>query len=269
MNGKNGQKSFSAVGSLCSDSLLDIPLLVEWPDGRREGLLFILEEETQIRRFSIYRLAHYCLDLSELMETTRIVPVVIFLGTGNECLAQLKLGSDQQTYLDFKYLFCYLKKLKADDYMESKNIVARLNLPNMQHTATSRLSIYAAAQRGLATLEPDPRMQIKYADFIDAYAALTEEELQQYHKSYVEKDEVIMGLAQILRQEGLEQGRQQECINLISRLLRRKLGIHSEIEQILEVLPRFSLETLESMADALLDFNDISDLKEWMNQKQH
>jgi len=40
---------------------LDVPLLVEWPDGRREALLFVLEEETESRRFSIHRLAHYCL----------------------------------------------------------------------------------------------------------------------------------------------------------------------------------------------------------------
>ncbi len=39
---------------------LDVPLLVEWPDGNREAILFVLEEETQTNRFSIYRLAHYC-----------------------------------------------------------------------------------------------------------------------------------------------------------------------------------------------------------------
>jgi hypothetical protein len=211
------------------------------------------------------------------METTRVVPVVIFLGTGNKCLAHLQLGSDRQTYLDFRYLFCYLKKLNAADYMESNNIVARLNLPNMHYAATSRLSIYAAAQKGLAILETNPRMQIKYADFIDAYAALSEEEMQQYQKSYVATDEVIMGLAQILRQEGLDQGieqglkqgRQQECINLISRLLRRKLGIHPEVEIILETLTNLSLETLESMTDVLLDFNEVADLKEWISQQQN
>ena len=26
---------------------LDIPLLVEWPDGRREAILFVIEEETE------------------------------------------------------------------------------------------------------------------------------------------------------------------------------------------------------------------------------
>ena len=32
---------------------LDIPLLVEWPDGRRGALLFVLEEETDPSHFSI------------------------------------------------------------------------------------------------------------------------------------------------------------------------------------------------------------------------
>jgi len=52
---------------------------VEWSDGRREALLFVFEEKSDARRFSIHRLVHYCLDLAELMETDRVVPVVIFL----------------------------------------------------------------------------------------------------------------------------------------------------------------------------------------------
>ena len=38
---------------------LDVPLSVEWPDGQREALVFVLEEESDARRFSIHRLAHY------------------------------------------------------------------------------------------------------------------------------------------------------------------------------------------------------------------
>ncbi|MFB1502083.1 MAG: hypothetical protein AADX95_28615, partial [Thiocapsa sp. N5-Cardenillas] len=33
---------------------LDVPLLVEWPDGRRAAVLFVFEEETEPRRFSIH-----------------------------------------------------------------------------------------------------------------------------------------------------------------------------------------------------------------------
>lgn len=50
---------------------LDV-LMVKWTDGRREALLFVLEEESDPRRSSIHRLAHYCLDLSELFETDRV-----------------------------------------------------------------------------------------------------------------------------------------------------------------------------------------------------
>jgi hypothetical protein len=77
---------------------LDVPLLVEWPDGRRAALLFVLEEETDPSRFSIHRLAHYCLDLAELYATDRVVPVVIFLHPGGfpTCL---RLGSDTRTYI--------------------------------------------------------------------------------------------------------------------------------------------------------------------------
>ncbi|MDX1656461.1 MAG: hypothetical protein R3310_14735, partial [Candidatus Competibacteraceae bacterium] len=51
---------------------LDVPLLVEWPDRQREAVLFLVEEESQPRRFSLPRLARYCLDLVELLEMTRI-----------------------------------------------------------------------------------------------------------------------------------------------------------------------------------------------------
>ena len=106
---------------------LDIPLLVEWPDGRREGLLFVLEEESKPGKFSIHRLAHYCLDLAQLMKTERIIPVVIFLHSGEARAEQLHLGSEQQTYLEFRFIACYLKRLLASDYCESDNIVIRLN----------------------------------------------------------------------------------------------------------------------------------------------
>ena len=71
---------------------LDCPLRVDWPNGQREAVLFVLEEETEPKHFSIHRLIHYCVDLAELCETDRIVPVVIFLRTGTS-QKQLKLGT--------------------------------------------------------------------------------------------------------------------------------------------------------------------------------
>jgi len=80
---------------------LDVPLLVQWPDGRREALLFVLEEESDARRFSIHRLAHYCLDLAKLLRTDRVVPVVIFLRQATGVAQRLRLSGDQHTYSRF------------------------------------------------------------------------------------------------------------------------------------------------------------------------
>lgn len=187
---------------------LDTPLLVEWPDGSRGALLFLVEEETTTRRFSIHRLAHYCLDVAELLAMERIVPVVIFLNTGQR-LKHLALGGDGDVYLDFHYLACELKGLSAEDYLDSGNIVARVNLPNMRYSKADRLRVYAAAMAGLAQLEPDTERKLKYTDFIDYYADLTEEEIGLYRDHYLPQKGDVMGLAAILRQEGKQEGRQE------------------------------------------------------------
>jgi hypothetical protein len=103
----------------------DVPLLVEWPDGSREALLFVLEEESEARRFSIHRLA-----LAELFGTDRVVPVVIFL-RGGSYPHELILGGRRHSYLSFRYLVCSLAEIPFERYCESDNIVARLNLPKI------------------------------------------------------------------------------------------------------------------------------------------
>jgi len=187
---------------------LDVPLLLEWPDGRRAGLLFVIEEETQTSRFSIHRLAHYCLDLAELMDTERLVPVVIFLRPGQRP-ARLTLGSERRSYLDFHYLACDLYRLRAADHLDSDNLVVRLNLPNMAHADSERLEVYAAAQLGLVTLESDPNRQRKYVDFIDYYAHLSDEELARYTATYLTERGELMGFAQRLHQEGWNEGQRE------------------------------------------------------------
>ena len=65
-------------------------------------------------------------------------------------------------------------------------------------------------------------------------------------------------------QIGLQKGQQEECIKLLSRQLRRKFGVQSELETILQSFPTYPLEKLEDLADALLDFNAMTDLETWL-----
>lgn len=126
---------------------LDVPLLVEWTDGRRDAVLFVLEEESHGHRFSPHRFAHYCLDLAELFETDRVVPVAIFL-RGGAVSTSLALGTEQRCYLAFDWLACRLAEMPAERWRDRSNLVARVNLPNMNSPADHRIPVYAAAVGG-------------------------------------------------------------------------------------------------------------------------
>ncbi len=202
---------------------LDTPLLVEWPDGRREALLFVIEEESDPRRFSIHRLAHYCLDLAEMFETNRVVPVVIFL-RGEDHPEELTLAGDRHQYLHFRYLQCPLAQLPFESWRESDNLVARLNLPNMAFATDQKLEVYASATRGLAALEADPERQLKYADFIDLYAALNDDERRRYRALYPREYATMQSFSERFIEQGHQQGHQLGQVEFLLHQLELKFG---------------------------------------------
>lgn len=70
------------------------------------------------------------------------------------------------------------------------------------------------------------------------------------------------------RLEGRQEGRQEECVALLTRMLRRKFAFQPELESILGLLPELPLAHLENLADALLDFTQLSDLDVWLQRRQ-
>jgi len=202
---------------------LDVPLLLEWPDGRRAAILFVFEEESETHRFSIHRFAHHCLDLSELFETDRVVPVGIFL-RGGERSASLTLGGDRYAFLSFRYLACTLTALRWEDWRDSDNLVARLNLPNMRYRPSERVAVYASATRGLMELDPDPEKRLKYADFIDIYAGLTAAEHEQYQRDYPEEAKTMQSFSTRFRDEGKQIGIQLGEATVVLYQLEQRFG---------------------------------------------
>ena len=168
----------------------------------------------------------------------------------------------------------------------------------MHYAAKERLQIYAAAQTGLVENEKNPEKVRKYAEFIDYYADLSEQEIIEFQEQYIEKGE-NMGLTQILiqkgleegiekgreegreegiekgreegREEGLEQGlekgRRQESIALLTRLLRRKFGLQPALEPILQQLNALPVVDLEDLAEALFDLTTTADIAAWLKGK--
>ena len=239
---------------------LDTPIWVEWPDGRREILLFVVEEETEPGRFSIHRLIHYCVDLSEMFKTTRVVPVVIFLHRGSYDTS-FALTGDHGTYLDFRFLYCDLPSLQARDYLASTNLVARLNVMNMAYAPAEKLSVFNSATEGLASLETDREKQRKYRGFIDAYVQLSDDEYRRYREEYLARSpnrEVIMGYSEFLLEEGRKEGRQEERCILVKRLLEKRFGpLPAAIQQRLQDA---TPEELEHWAMRMLEVNALGDV---------
>ena len=233
---------------------LDVPLQVDWVDGRRETILFAMEEETELRRFSLHRLAHYCLDLAELNDTDRVVPVVIFLGEAASAPASLTLGTEYQRYLTFDYLSCNLKDIPYERWQHSDNLVARLNLPNMRYPAGQKLEVCSQAYDSLLALEQDSDRRAKYLQFIDFYAGLNDNELNQMQLKYLKDKPNMAGFAQHFRQEGLQEGER----TVLERLLQRRFGTLSP--EITEKLSVASSVDLENWAENVLDAKTLDEV---------
>jgi len=69
--------------------------------------------------------------------------------------------------------------LPYEDYRDSDNIVARINLPNMRFDPQRKLETYAYSSRGLIELERDLERRLKILDLIDIYANLDDNDRER------------------------------------------------------------------------------------------
>ena len=239
---------------------LDVPLLVEWPDGRKEALLFVLEEETDPKRFSIHRLAHYTLHLSELFNTQRVVPVVIFLHSNEKISNRLQIQSNRHLYLEFNYLQTKLDKIPASQFSESQNLIARLNLPNMQWSPSEKIDVYAKAIQGLLNLESDPEKRLKYIDFVNIYADFSEEEIRQYQARYEKEGKEMASFAERFRNEGKDLGIQQGLEQGL------KTGVQLGIVDSLNKLIHLKFGSIPAWAEEKISNATQTELDRWLEQ---
>jgi predicted transposase YdaD len=68
------------------------------------------------------------------------------------------------------------------------------------------------------------------------------------------------------REQAKQEGRQQGEQNLVLRQLNRRIG--SIDASLTERIQGLSIEQLENLGEALLDFSDVADLEAWLNQQE-
>ncbi|OCQ99200.1 hypothetical protein BCD67_08505 [Oscillatoriales cyanobacterium USR001] len=68
------------------------------------------------------------------------------------------------------------------------------------------------------------------------------------------------------RKQGLQQGQQREAMSFITRQLTRRIGAIAP--EMLEKIQALSVEELENLGEALLDFSAAADLANWLQEHQ-
>lgn len=101
--------------------------------------------------------------------------------------------------------------------------------------------------------------------FIDWVMSLPRELEQEYWREVQQlEEERQMPYISSVERRGIEQGRQEEGVSLVVRLLNRRLGgVAVSLE---EQIRQLSVEQLENLGEALLDFESEADLSHWLEQ---
>ena len=167
------------------------------------------------------------------------------------------LGTEQCTFLSFQYIACDLSNLNADDYTNSDNLVARLNLPLMCYNEDRKVEIYSHAVDGLISLEPRKDFRLKYIEFIDQYANLSASELDRYQTEYVVRSQSrneVMGLLQHTHNKGRQEG---EAITLRHLMKKKFGGVPKDAEELIE---KANSETLLEWSENVLSAETIEEV---------
>jgi predicted transposase/invertase (TIGR01784 family) len=160
-----------------------------------------------------------------------------------------------------------LRRIYLEDYKDSQGLSPTLELIRLiasQDQDTLTLARNLAERReelgpdGLDLIETIlvyklPRLS---REEIKTMLALNDIELKQtrFYQEIAEEE----------HQLGRQEGRQQECISLVTRLLRRKFGIHPELDASMAQLHALPVEKLEDLAEAMFDWADVNGLTEWL-----
>ncbi|XWK87679.1 MAG: DUF4351 domain-containing protein [Phormidium sp.] len=167
--------------------------------------------------------------------------------------------------LEFNYRVIQLNRLNWRDFLRYQNPVASALMAKMKIAPSDRPRVKAECLRLMATLRLDRARMKLISGFVDTYLRLNAEEETIFRTE-------ISTIEPSDREDVMEivtswelQGRQQEALSLILRLLNRRFGgIAPDLEAKIRNL---STEKLEDLGEALLDFSEVADLVDWLDRE--
>lgn len=168
-----------------------------------------------------------------------------------------------------EYYLCDLSKYTADEIRG--NPILRAGLLLLKYIRSNDLGSRLLAIFGLLTMV-SREMALRFIDLALRYLS------KASHRPSVEEirmaiqevfpqdaDKVIAPFALTWMEEGRQEGRQEEAVAFALRLLRKRFGeLSAKSEAQIKAL---SLETLEELGEALIEFASVDDLAAWLRAR--
>ena len=254
-------------GDLTSGEEKIVDLLVEVQQLGATAAFLIHLEAQSFSEANFARRIFFYFSILHQRYLQRIYPIVVFSFDKPDRQENnrytVKFGD--RTILDFNFEAIQLNRLNWRDYLNQQNPVAAALMAKMKIETSDRPKVKAECLRLLATLRLDPARTRLISGFVDTYLRLNTQEEQVFQsevgKLEPSEQEQIMQITTTWMERGMEQGER----SLVLRLLARRVGeipegIRSQVEL-------FSLNEIESLGEALLDFVNLSDLEQWLMQQ--
>jgi hypothetical protein len=269
------------------DRRLDQVAKVFFRDGRAAFLLIHLEFQSQADARLGRRVCFYSLRLHEEYDGAPVYPIALLA-------FDLPRRPQPDTYgwnvggkqiLEFRFHVIQLNRLRWQQYVNSTNPVALALMTRMGVQPHERVEVKKACLRQLGLLElPEPSAELVWT-FAETYLPLDERQQAEFQAAIeklpaFEKEKIMRfpntwrdqgraeGRAEGLakgRAEGRAEGLAEGQAELIQRLLRRRFGtLPADLRKQIKSLPS---EDMEALAEALLDFQSVKDLRQWLARR--
>ena len=219
-----------------------------------EELILHIEFQTDPKEDIPYRMLDYATRLYRRYQGKPIHQVVIYLRRSTLPLVRQNDYQQGKTYHQFEVI-----RLWEQPYQPLLQAPGLLPFAILAQAEEQENLLRQIAQKIEQISDSREQSNLAASTAILAGLVLNKDIIQQLLRKDIMKESVIY-------QEIKEEGRQEGEANLVLRLLNRRIGgISAELSAKLSSL---SLENLENLGEALLDFQSVEDLEQWLENER-
>jgi len=168
--------------------------------------------------------------------------------------------------LEFNYRVIQLNRLNWQDFANQPNPIASALMSKMRMETQERPQVKLISLQLLGSLGLNPAQWQLISGFIDIYLKLNTEEQEVFEQELARiepvQQEEVMEIVTSWMETGIQKGLKQEALSLVRRQLNRRCG--SLLPELQQQIQGLSLEKLEELGEALLDFTSADDLTSWL-----